>query len=66
MTALENIPNIKLLALNVTKDEDITAVLDVVEKEGLDVLVNNAALGLYAPILDTNVEVGRETFEANL
>lgn len=68
MSALENIPNITLLGMDVTKLEQLTAALEAIKKDGeggLDVVVNNAAVAHYAPLLDTVLDEARETFEAN-
>ena len=46
----------------------VAACVDVVKKTGdgkLKYLVNNAGLGIVAPILDTNIDEGRKMFEVN-
>ncbi|WP_372920288.1 SDR family oxidoreductase [Salegentibacter sp.] len=57
----------QLLALDVTKNESISsAVNEVIEKEGrLDVLVNNAGVGITGPIEETPDEEIRKAFETN-
>lgn len=57
----------KLLALDVTKEETIMeAVHSILEQEGrLDVLVNNAGVGITGPIEETPTEEIRNAFETN-
>lgn len=58
----------ELIALDVLKVETIkTAVNFILEKEGrLDVLVNNAGMGITGPIEDTPTEEMRSVFNTNL
>jgi short-subunit dehydrogenase len=63
---IENYP-FKLIALDVLKIETIkNAVNFIINKEGrLDVLVNNAGMGITGPIEDTPTEEMRAVFETN-
>lgn len=56
-----------LIPLDVTKPETISkAVRSVIEKEGrIDVLVNNAGMGITGPIEDTPTDEMRKVFETN-
>lgn len=69
MSALSNLPNVRLLELDILKSEDITRTVAVVKKEAggrLDYLVNNAAQARYMPLLDEDVEKAKELFELNV
>ncbi|GAB5400053.1 MAG: SDR family oxidoreductase [Aureisphaera sp.] len=56
-----------LLALDVTKEETIeSTVKTIVDKEGrIDVLVNNAGVGITGPIEETPTDEIRKAFETN-
>jgi short-subunit dehydrogenase len=56
-----------LIALDVTKPESIAkAIQHVIEKEGrIDVLVNNAGMGITGPIEDTPTDEMRKVFDTN-
>lgn len=56
-----------LLALDVTKPVTITkAIQTIIEKEGkLDVVVNNAGMGITGPIEDTPTDEMRKVFDTN-
>ncbi|HKJ06229.1 MAG TPA: SDR family NAD(P)-dependent oxidoreductase, partial [Flavobacteriaceae bacterium] len=56
-----------IVSLDVTKKETITsAVSEVIKKEGkLDVLVNNAGMGITGPIEETPTDEMRKVFETN-
>jgi len=58
----------KLIALDVLKVETITAAVSfIIEKEGkLDVLVNNAGMGITGPVEDTPTDEMRAVFNTNL
>ncbi len=64
---LENF-SFKLIALDVLKVATIkSAVENIIKKEGkLDVLVNNAGMGITGPIEDTPTEEMRSVFNTNL
>ncbi|MEP6262922.1 MAG: SDR family oxidoreductase [Gillisia sp.] len=56
-----------LIALDVTKKETITAaVTSIIEKEGrIDVLINNAGIGITGPIEETPEEEIKKAFDTN-
>lgn len=57
-----------LIALNVLKADTIEkAIATILEKEGkLDVLVNNAGMGITGPVEDTPTEEMKKVFDTNL
>lgn len=57
-----------MVPLDVTKPESISkAIAEVVSKEGrIDVLVNNAGMGVTGPIEDTPTDEMRKVFDTNL
>jgi short-subunit dehydrogenase len=68
MTDLETLPNMHLIALDVTSPRSIAAAVKEVETQTggkLDVLVNNAGVQYVMPLLDVDVEVGKSIFEVN-
>ncbi|PON25301.1 hypothetical protein TGAM01_v205987 [Trichoderma gamsii] len=64
---LHDAPNVTVLALDVTSAESIAAALVEVQKKTskLDVLINNAGLGLNMPGLDTSLEEAKSLFDLN-
>jgi NAD(P)-dependent dehydrogenase (short-subunit alcohol dehydrogenase family) len=66
-TPCENIfsksENLKITALDVTKPESIAAILE--QNSHIDVLVNNAGVGLFGALEATPMETIREVFETN-
>ena len=64
----ENNFTFKLIALDVLKIESIkTAVQFIIEKEGrLDILINNAGMGITGPIEETPTDEMRAVFNTNL
>ncbi|MFG1684905.1 oxidoreductase [Nonomuraea sp. NPDC049269] len=56
------------LAMDVTKEEDLERVVSTVldEQPGIDVLVNNAGVGVYGAAEDVPIDSGRHQFEVNL
>ena len=60
--------NFNLVALDVLKVDTINnAVATVLEKEGrLDVLINNAGMGITGPVEDTPTDEMRKVFDTNL
>jgi 1-acylglycerone phosphate reductase len=68
MADLEQLPNVHLLALDVTSTESIAVTAkEVADRTGgkLDVLVNNAGGQYVMPVLDIDMEVGKSIFEVN-
>lgn len=57
----------KLLALDVTQPESVEkAVSEIIQNEGkIDVLVNNAGVGITGPVEETPIEEIRNAFEIN-
>jgi 1-acylglycerone phosphate reductase len=71
MSKLENQPNVRLLALDITDQSQIRAAVEAVKKETggrLDYLVNNAALGRFMPLLDEaeGFKEAKELFDLNV
>ncbi|OAL04447.1 NAD(P)-binding protein [Phaeosphaeriaceae sp. SRC1lsM3a] len=71
MTKLANLPNVRLLTLDITKPEDVSAAVASVKKEtggSLDFLINNAGQARYMPMLDESPDVGpaKDLFELNV
>lgn len=65
---LHEASNVTVLALDVTSSEFIAAVAETVNRETggrLDVLINNAGLGLELPALDTPIGEARRVFDSN-
>jgi NAD(P)-dependent dehydrogenase (short-subunit alcohol dehydrogenase family) len=62
------LPGIEYLACDVTSDESVTgAVGDVLSKTGrIDLLVNNAGVGLVAGAEESSLEQAKSLFEVNL
>lgn len=68
--------NIEVLPLEVTDPESIARCVDEVSRRisasgsgscgGLDVLVNNAGVGLVMPLLDTPLDQGKKLFDVNV
>ncbi|KAH7079505.1 hypothetical protein FB567DRAFT_123463 [Paraphoma chrysanthemicola] len=71
MTKLANLPNIRLLELDVTDTAQIRSAVDLVRKETggtLDYLVNNAGQTRYLPLLDEDPELSeaKAIFDTNV
>ena len=58
----------EMLPLDVTSDESVTACVSCVRDRAgrIDVLINNAGVGLIGAIEETPVEQARDLFDANL
>jgi NAD(P)-dependent dehydrogenase (short-subunit alcohol dehydrogenase family) len=59
---------VTVLAMDITKDDEIVAVVDRIaaEQGSIDVLVNNAGFGMYGAMEDTEIADARYQFEVNL
>lgn len=71
MSKLANLPNVRLLTLDITKPEDVRSAVASVKKETngkLDYLLNNAGQARYMPMLDESPDIGpaKELFETNV
>ncbi|KAF2826848.1 NAD(P)-binding protein [Ophiobolus disseminans] len=71
MSKLENLPNVRLLTLDISNATQIREAVEVVKKETggrLDYLVNNAGLGRFMPLLDEPEELleAKEIFDINV
>jgi 1-acylglycerone phosphate reductase len=69
MAALENLPDVTLLALDVTSASSIAGAVEVVKTRTngrLTYLVNNSGSQYLSPILDTNIEMAKDMYEVNL
>ncbi|KAJ4419044.1 hypothetical protein N0V82_005167 [Gnomoniopsis sp. IMI 355080] len=71
MASLETIPNITLLAMDVTSQASIDSAAkavinaDIGAGETLDYLVNNAGGQVVMPVLDLDMNVARQMYEVN-
>jgi len=71
MSRLENLSNVRLLAMDITNATQVRDAVGVVKKETggtLDYLVNNAAQGRFMPLLDEaeGFAEAKELFEVNV
>lgn len=69
MAHLESLVNVYLLRIDITSDEDVQAAVEIVaNKTGgrLDYLINNAAVANNSPLLDADIMIAKQMFEANL
>lgn len=57
-----------LLRMDISRDEDIRAAVDLIvaQSDTVDVLVNNAGFGLYGPVEEVGLDEARYQFEVNL
>lgn len=66
--SLYGAPNVTILALDVTTSQSIAEAAEAVKKQtggALDVLINNAGVGLELPALDTPIAEARRVFDSN-
>jgi NADP-dependent 3-hydroxy acid dehydrogenase YdfG len=69
MAALESLPNVTLLALDVTSQSSIdAAVTTVSERTGgtLDYLVNNSGIQYINPLVDFDMALAKEMYDVNV
>ena len=68
LAALNAIDNITAVRLDVTKQDEIDAVVDLIEERGTGLygLVNNAGIGDGGAVLDTPVDVQTLVYEVNV
>ena len=69
MSKLADVPDVKLLALDVTNSTQIQAVLDLVRKDtgsSLTHLINNAGRNYYMPLLDEDIDAARKIFDVHV
>jgi len=68
LAALNAIDNITAVRLDVTKQDEIDAAVDLIEGQGtgLYALVNNAGIGDGGPVVDTPVDVQTLVYEVNV
>ena len=68
MQHLSGIPNVTLVQLDVTDPASVATAVKSVKETGngkLKYLINNAGGGYVMPVLDTDIEKGKEMFEVN-
>ncbi|EGR47349.1 uncharacterized protein TRIREDRAFT_64720 [Trichoderma reesei QM6a] len=65
---LKNLPNVSIIALEVSSTESVTEAAKTVEASGhgLDVLVNNAGFGYTMPLLDVDIHRAQDLYNANV
>ncbi|KAJ7659299.1 NAD-P-binding protein [Mycena polygramma] len=68
MKGLEAVPNIELMALDVTDDANVVAVVQsIINNEGrIDILINNAGLACFGPLMEIPLEQIKEVYDANI
>lgn len=69
MSDLQDIENVTLLTLDITKPDQIKEVVDTVKEATggtLDFLVNNAARNHFMPILDEDIDQTKDLFNTNI
>jgi NAD(P)-dependent dehydrogenase (short-subunit alcohol dehydrogenase family) len=68
MAALNTIPNVQAVKLDVTVDADIAAAVETVRTgdRGLHGVVNNAGIAVLAPLIDVEEEELRSIFDVNV
>ncbi|KAJ7098237.1 NAD-P-binding protein [Mycena epipterygia] len=68
MQPLEAVPNIELMALDVTSDADVLKVVErIIEKEGrIDIIVNNAGISCFGPLMETSIDYVRQVYDTNV
>lgn len=65
---LNDAPNVTVVTLDVSSSESIAAAADIVRSESggkLDVLINNAGVGLEMSCLDTPINEAKKLFDLN-
>lgn len=65
--AFEKIPNIIPFQVDVTKQEEVNSVVAMISSKGsLDVLINNAGVGLFGPTIELPLNRIKGLFDVNL
>lgn len=68
MSSLDGLPNVTLLAMDVTSQSSIESAVAVISKQTggkLDYLVNNAGLLYTMPVLDLDIDLARQMYDVN-
>lgn len=68
LAALDAIPNVKGIRLDVTKQDQIDAAVETVRASGrpLDALINNAGVAVLAPLIELRESDLRDQFDVNV
>jgi len=69
MSALQDLPNVSMLTLDVVKSSDIASAVELVTKQTggtLDYLINNAGQNHFMPVLDEDILKAKTLFGTNV
>jgi NAD(P)-dependent dehydrogenase (short-subunit alcohol dehydrogenase family) len=66
--SLTSLQNVTVLSLDVTSESSVASAVKTVESHGrgLDVLINNAAIGYTMPLLDIDLNHAHQVYETNV